>query len=205
MSSAITAVVVKGAIDKRGADKAQHARDYAFAGMTAREKAAEKQQRADFAPYRQAGGKALTRLEALIHGETDISDTAGYQFRLSEGYKGLEASQAGRRLGGRAAKEAMRYGQGMASQEYGAEFNRLKSMADMGTAAAAKTASLSAGTTARLGASQLDYGETRAGLEMDKSQALKRGLSSAWDAYNAPSSGYDAQSDIDEFGFDAGD
>lgn len=64
----------------------------------------------------------------------DFQESPGYQFRLGEGMKGLERSQAGRRLGGRAAKEALRYGQEYASGEYGKEFSRLSTLAGYGPA-----------------------------------------------------------------------
>lgn len=49
-----------------------------------------------------------------------------YQFRMDEGQKAIERSAAARggALSGRAVKEAERYGQDAASQEYGAAFNR---------------------------------------------------------------------------------
>lgn len=69
----------------------------------------------------------------------DFQESPDYQFRLEEGMKGLEASQAGRRLGGRAAKEAMRYGQGMASEEFGKQFGRLSQLAGYGPQATSAT------------------------------------------------------------------
>ena len=184
MSSAITAVVVAGAIKKRADDKAQHAKDAATMQQQSREDTAEAQQRADFAPYRQAGGKALSRLESLMYGDMDISETPGYKFRLEEGYKGVERSQAGRRFGGRAAKEMARYGQGMASQEYSAEFDRLRSMTDIGIQGAAKTATLSAGTTQRLGSMYSNYGSDRAQREVDKGDSQTEVVQNLWTAYN---------------------
>jgi hypothetical protein len=56
----------------------------------------------------------------------DYEADPGYQFRLDEGNKALERSQAakGGLLSGAAMKEALRYGQGMGSQEYGNSYNR---------------------------------------------------------------------------------
>lgn len=50
----------------------------------------------------------------------------GYQFRLDEGMKAIEraASARGLRLSGSALKDAARFGQGTASQEYGDFYNR---------------------------------------------------------------------------------
>jgi hypothetical protein len=50
----------------------------------------------------------------------------GYQFRLEQGRKAVEASKAaqGKFLSGETLRDLMTYGQGMASQEYGNVFNR---------------------------------------------------------------------------------
>ena len=184
MSSAIVAVVGKSILDKRSADKAQHAYDAATGEqrkLTAEEKA---QERADFAPYRQAGGRALTRLEALMSGDYDVSKTAGYQFRLDEGYKGLDRSQAGRRLGGRAVKEAMRYGQDYASSEYGKEYDRQRSLVDVGLSAAAKTSEFGARSTENQLSIEKDYGDFRVGQIEDRGKSEVELLKNAWTVYN---------------------
>lgn len=81
-------------------------------------------------PWRQAGLRALTKLE----GEADYSPftynafTAdpGYAFRLAEGQKALERSAAARGglMSGATGKALTRYGQEMGSQEYANAFNR---------------------------------------------------------------------------------
>lgn len=50
----------------------------------------------------------------------------GYQFRMSQGLKALEATKAGagKYLTGETMRDVMTYGQGMGSQEYGNVFNR---------------------------------------------------------------------------------
>jgi len=207
MSSAITAVVVSGALSKRAADKAQHAADAATAQQLAREETSEAQMREDFAPYREAGGRALTRLENLMSGDYDVSQTAGYDFRLQEGYKGIERSQIGRRLSGRAGKEMMRYGQDYASAEYGAEYDRLRSMADIGLSGAAQTATLGAQSTARVSDIYGAQGEFGAEMAAAKGQMYGDTAKELWQAYNRPasydssfgSSSYDASRTSPEF------
>lgn len=53
----------------------------------------------------------------------------GYGFRFAEGIKGLQsgAAGAGNFLSGQTLKDLMRYGQDMASQEYGQAYNRMAS------------------------------------------------------------------------------
>ena len=82
------------------------------------------------APWRQAGERALTKLESAAD-YTPFSYNAftadpGYAFRLAEGQKALERSAAARGglISGAALKAAERYGQNVASDEYTNAFNR---------------------------------------------------------------------------------
>lgn len=56
----------------------------------------------------------------------DLVNDPGYQFRQSEGQKGVERSAAGRGglFSGQAGKEMQRFSQGLASTEFGNAFNR---------------------------------------------------------------------------------
>lgn len=65
------------------------------------------------------------QLKTLMNGQFSTSDPS-YQWRYDQGQKAVERSAAARGLlqSGNAAIELQQYGQGMASQEYGAQFNR---------------------------------------------------------------------------------
>jgi hypothetical protein len=82
------------------------------------------------APYRQAGERALNKLEGASDytpfGMQQFQQDPGYGFRLSEGQKALDRSAAARGglISGGALKAAQRYGQEMGSQEYTNAFNR---------------------------------------------------------------------------------
>ena len=109
------------------------------------------QGRADIAPWRQAGIRALGQFEDLAqHGPpqfgpfrgppalqagqfafrpptaADMMQDPGYQFRLQQGQQALERSAAARGglLSGGFARGAQEYGQNMASQEYGNVYQR---------------------------------------------------------------------------------
>ena len=85
-------------------------------------------------PWRQAGINALGRMQSGdVMGYMDPS----YKFRLDEGLKALQRTAAARGglLSGGTMKEAMRYGQGLASTEYGNAYNRLASLAGVGQTA----------------------------------------------------------------------
>lgn len=70
-------------------------------------------------------------------GGFDVSQIPGYEFRMDQGINALNNSLAasGNRFSGRAMKAAQRYGQGLASQEYGQHFNRLAGLAGTGQSA----------------------------------------------------------------------
>ena len=153
-----------GALSSRSA-----ARTQAGAGQ-----AAIDEQRREFdviqnmlAPWRIAGAGALGQLTSMTQpgGELvrpfnfDISQDPGYQFRLSEGQRGVESSAAARgtQLSGATLKELMRYGQDYASGEFNSafardlqtktqKFNTLASIAGIGQQAVNTTAQ--AGTAA---------------------------------------------------------
>lgn len=88
-------------------------------------------------PFYQAGVNALPEYVSgigqggeLVRGFTqaDYQADPGYAFRLSEGQKALDRSAAARggMISGSALKAAQRYGQDMASQEFGNAYNRFR-------------------------------------------------------------------------------
>lgn len=94
-------------------------------------------QRSDSAPWRQAGGAALSELSGNKFMDNFQGDP-GYQFRMSEGLKAVGASASARGMSnsGRNLKELTRYGQDYASNEYNNAYNRqsnrLSSIAGLG-------------------------------------------------------------------------
>ena len=147
MSSAITAVVVAGAISanqqekqrKANEDAAAKAQGYQDAGQ---KKALEQQQaqydqtRADTAVQRRVGDESLNYLSGALEpgGEFapqqfqmgDFTADPGYDFRLQQGAqaRGNALGAQGMKLSGRAQKELERYGQDYGSQEYGNVYGR---------------------------------------------------------------------------------
>lgn len=124
------AVVVSSAMGSRAAGKA------ADTQAAASDRAADLQYQqfreatALQEPWRQAGQRALTKLEGAVD-YTPFSYNAftadpGYAFRLAEGQKALERSAAARGglMSGATGKALTRYGQEMGSQEYTNAFNR---------------------------------------------------------------------------------
>ena len=82
------------------------------------------------APFREAGVRALGKLEAASEytpfGMQQFQADPGYGFRMSEGMKALERGAAARGglLSGNTLRATQRFGQDLASQEYTNAFNR---------------------------------------------------------------------------------
>lgn len=85
--------------------------------------------RKDLAPYREAGTRALGRLEGMRMPSFSLEDfyaSPDYQFRLQQGRENVlaGAGAGGMRLSGRTLEALMGLGQGMASAEYGNWYGR---------------------------------------------------------------------------------
>lgn len=162
-------------------------------------------------PFRTAGITAQNQLLTLLglqggtqgaefgryarpFGMQDFQADPGYAFRLSEGMKALEASRAAQRggstglLSGATGKALQRYGQDLASQEYGNAFNRFQTErvnrlqplgALMGTGQAAASNQGAAagqyGTTA--GGLTTDIGAVQAAGQLGSAKAISNALS----------------------------
>jgi hypothetical protein len=114
--------------------------------------------RGDYAPYRDAGTKALGQLQDEMGRTTTAADAMsdpGYQFGLQQGQLGLDrkAAASGGRVSGAALKSAAEYATNYATTGYNAAYqrrqdrlNRLAALANVGQTATGGSAS--AGTAA---------------------------------------------------------
>lgn len=100
-------------------------------------------------PFLQGGTEDYNRLRALMMGgpgaaQQFLQMDPGYGFRMSEGLKALDRQAAARGglISGGALKAAQRYGQDVASQEFGNAYNRLAGLAQIGPSAAGVTNTL---------------------------------------------------------------
>lgn len=158
-------------------------------------------------PFRTAGVTAQNQLLTLLglpggtqgaefgryarpFGMQDFQADPGYAFRLSEGMKALEASRArrGGLLSGATGKALSRYGQDLASQEYGNAFNRyqteranrlapLGSLMSSGQAAAAGQAGYAGQYGQTAGGLTTDIGAVRAAGDIGAARAISNALS----------------------------
>lgn len=156
------------------------------------------QSRDDLAPWRGVGQNALYAVSALngiaVPGMSaaenqKIYDAAsnnfkaspGYSFRLNEGINALDKSAAsqGRLRSGAQDKAILRYGDGLASQEYGNYMNRLSSTAGIGQTATTQTASLGASNASTLSNLAVNNGNARASGYQNAAGAVNTGFQNA--------------------------
>jgi hypothetical protein len=132
------------------------------------------QARADALPWMEAGRGALQQLT----GELGLSSTGvggtpfqsrfektpGFDFRMQEGSKAVvnQLNALGMKNSGAALKALERYGQGLASEEYGNYLNRLSGLSGTGQTQVNNTNSLMAQTGANQARGFADIGATRA-------------------------------------------
>lgn len=100
--------------------------------------------RADLAPWREAGGTAITGGLAMLQPGYDYTTSPGYQFRFGEGQRAVESSAAskGMLMSGGTFKDLTRFGQGVAADDYNDQFNRYMAIAGGGQQAATSGAQL---------------------------------------------------------------
>jgi hypothetical protein len=151
-------------------------------------------------PYSMAGFDPNSLMRNF--GASDFQTDPGYSFRLSEGLKALDRQAAARggMMSGAALKAAGRYGQDVASQEYGNAFNRFQtnraSQAGLFTDAYNRNRTRQLDEFSRLGglmtsgqnaaagtgASQAAFGSNAANLMSQGAQAMGQGVIGAGQA-----------------------
>lgn len=98
------------------------------------------------------------------HPQYEFQQDPGYQFRIDEGTRRLDASASarGQLFSGGAMRDAMAFGQDMASQEYMNIYNRLGVLAGFGPQGAATGANVASQYGQQAGAAAGQAGATRA-------------------------------------------
>lgn len=112
-----------GSSSSKKAAKAQQASD---AAAIAEQRRQYDLSRADLAPWRAAGGAAITQGAAMLQPGYDYTTSPGYQFRLGEGLRGVENSAAARGIlqSGGTLKGIDKYSQDYAAKDFQDQFNR---------------------------------------------------------------------------------
>lgn len=153
------------------------------------------QQRDDQAPWRQAGQGALSQMQDPSFQKdfsmSDFQQDPGYQFRMDQGQKALEASAAARGglMGGNFGTALSQYGQDYASNEYqnaynrftnnqSNRFNRLASIAGVGQTANGQLAQAGMNAANNAGEAMMSGANGMAGAQVAQGQMWGNTLSS---------------------------
>jgi hypothetical protein len=126
------------------------------------------------APFREAGITALNKLTPLAtnytpFGMDQFRADPGYNFRMSEGMKGLERSAAARGglLSGSMLKGIQRFGQDLGSQEYQNAFNRYQTERNAQLNPLQSLAGVGQTTSQQLGAAGTQFANTMGNIGMN--------------------------------------
>lgn len=184
------AVVGSGISAIAGSKAAKAQKQGAMAGIAEQQRQYD-QTRADFAPWRQTGANALDMLSRAygIGGQapdlTAFTASPGYQFRFDEGNRAVDRSAAARGLlhSGAAVKAQQRFGQGLASQEFGDWWNRLAGVAGVGMGATGATAGAGANAANNISAAYQQAGNARASSYANIGSAANTGINNVLSAY----------------------
>jgi hypothetical protein len=177
------AALIGGSMQARAAKSAAQTSAEATDRATELQRQQYEQNIARQQPFLQGGTEDYNRLRSLMSGgpgaaQNFLQMDPGYQFRLSEGMKALDRQAAARGglISGGALKAAQRYGQDLGSQEFGAAYNRLAGLADVGPRAAGVMSGLGQTYATNVGNMMLGQGQTAANAALARGSAYSGGL-----------------------------
>lgn len=115
--------------------------------------------------YEDTAAQYRTRLNSLMDNPDSIANTGAYKFAFNQGQEGVNRSLAAKGLlkSGNRLSELTKFGQGLASQQYGAEFDRMSNLVNTTRAGdISKYGTESSAATARYGVEQQGQNQLRA-------------------------------------------
>lgn len=224
----VASVAVSAVSGKAASDQAQHGAD-AAANLQRESAAVTREQyeqgRADLAPYREQGERGLASYTDELYGDNlpkwegfgmdDMQEDPGYQFRMEQGYQGLDRMSAagGERFSGKRGMALQEYGQRMGSQEFAAA--RGRSIQDYSMkrseglfrlsqfANLAASGQQAAGASSNLGA---NYAGAISGINQNMGATMQQGANARGASYmgignavNSGIAGYQYQQNFDKY------
>jgi hypothetical protein len=124
---------------------------------------------------RELGQKSMGDAYAMLQPGYDYKTSPGYDFRFDEGQRAVESSAAskGMLMSGGNLKDLVRFGDGVASADYGDSFNRYSTLAGLGNASM-NTGANAASNFAQGGANTLQgIGQAKASGYAGMNQAIQ--------------------------------
>ena len=121
--------------------------------------------------YQDTAAQYRTRLNTLMDNPDSIANTGAYKFAFQQGNEAVNRNLAARGLlkSGNRLAELTKFGQGLASQQYGAEFDRMANL----------TNATRAGDISKYGADANLYGTELQGQNQPKALMMKSALDMA--------------------------
>ncbi|HEU4805006.1 MAG TPA: hypothetical protein VFS91_04240 [Nitrobacter sp.] len=178
--------ILGGLLGKSSAKKAARSQETMLREALGLQERMFNQGREDLAPWREAGAASLGDAMAMLRPGYDHTTSPGYDFRLGEGLRAVENSAAARGIlqSGGTLKGIDRYAEGMAASDFGDRFNRLSTLAGMGSAATGQ--GVSAGQAFANAGSNIygQIGQARASGYAGQNQALQGSLGNLFSLYS---------------------
>lgn len=186
LGAVLGATAVSGVVSAVGANKAAKAQEKAANRAQDTQMRMFETSREDQKPYTTVGSAAIDSLAGLYglkgDGEPAFNDASiaafrnspDYEFARQEGIRSLDASAASKGLldSGGYGEDLMKFGQGLATQNFGNYVQRLYNLAGLGAGAAARTGAAAIETGRGVANSQMDAGEAQASGIAGVSNAL---------------------------------
>lgn len=121
--------------------------------------------------YQDTAAQYRTRLNALLDNPDSIANTGAYKFAFQQGNEAVNRNLAAKGLlkSGNRLAELTKFGQGLASQQYGAEFDRMSNLVN----------TTRAGDISKYGADANLYGQELQGQNQLKALMMKSALDMA--------------------------
>lgn len=187
------------------------------------------QNRADQAPWREAGGQAVGQMAAGLapggqfsqpFSMADYQADPGYAFRLAQGQKALDrvGAASGRSLSGAQVKASTDYNQNSASQEYGNAYNRfmnnrttnfgeLSNLAGLGQSSVGSTGQAGTNMANQIGANTMGAATVAGNAGMANAGAWANALNNGvnqWQNYNMMNNMFPQQTGAPASGYTSG-
>jgi hypothetical protein len=170
--------IIGGFVQDRAAKRADNTMREATANEIAENRRQYDTTRADFEPWRDAGGNALSKLMSELDKPTtaaDVTQDPGYQFGMQQGEQALSrrVAASGGRVSGAALKAASRFGTDYGASGYGAAYQRgqerlrrLENIAGLGQTATSNTTQAGQFSAGNIGRAMSNQGEATAASQL---------------------------------------
>lgn len=168
------ASVLGGLFGKSASKKASDAQTQSAAQAIAEQRRQYDQTRADFAPWREAGGAAIGDAWAMLQPGYDHTTSPGYEFRRDEALRAVGAHNAanGSFFSGGHEKDILKYADGYAAADFGDNFNRKMAIAAGGQQANSTLGALGSNTANNIGSAYMQAGNARASGYVGQANAM---------------------------------